>query len=115
MAGYQAILELRRLEERITSMGFRMGHPKHGNLHELDQVALFPRDDCLPIYSRDAELYIGTLENMRIWLDGYEKARTYDKVLGLSNDEKRQKKEDEYRHKELLRKLKTAGPNERKK
>ena len=108
MAGYQAVIELRKLEERIDGLGFRMGFPKHGGYSNDfgDQVALFPKGDTLPIYSRDAELYIGTLEGMRIWLDGFEKARSYDRMLGLSNEKKRERKEQTERNRQLMRSIK---------
>lgn len=108
MAGYQAFIELRKLEERIDKLGFRMGHPKHPSPYKEygDQVALFPKDDCFPIYSRDAELYIGTLESLRIWLAGFEKSREYDNMLGLSNDKKRERKEQDERNKQLMRSIK---------
>ncbi len=108
MAGYQAVIELRKLEERIDKLGFRMGFPKTRWGEEFgDQVALMPKDDCLPIYSRDAELYIGTLEGMRVWLTGFEKAREYDRMLmGKSVETKRERKEQDYRNQQLMRTIK---------
>lgn len=105
MAGYQAVIELRRLEERIDRLGFRMGHPKHGGYSNeyVDQVALFPKDDCMPIYSRDAELYIGTLEGLRVWLDGWEKLQQYHRMLLGKNFEKQVlRKEQDYRNERLM-------------
>lgn len=115
MAGYQAILSLRRLEERVDRLGFRMGNPKHGNYRNEfgDLVSLFPKEDALPIYSRDAELYIGTLEGMETWLNGFEKAREYDRMLmGKTVETKRQRSEQDYRNRELLKKIKEAGNKE---
>ena len=107
MSGYQAVIELRKLEERIGRLGFRMGFPKHGGFSNQfgDQVALFPKEDALPIYSRDAELYIGTLEGARTWLDGFEKAREYDRMLmGKAVETKRDRFEQDYRNRELMKK-----------
>lgn len=109
MAGYQSVIELRRLEERIDRLGFRMGHPKHGGYSNSfgDQVALFPKDDCMPIYSRDAEIYVGTLEGLGVWLNGYEKAREYDRMLmGKSIETKRERSEKDYRNRQLMRAIK---------
>ena len=111
MAGYQSVIELRRLEERIDRLGFRMGYPKHGGYSNDfgDQVALFPKEDCLPIYSRDAELFVGTLEGARIWLTGFEKAREYDHMLmGKTIDARRERKEQDYRNEVLMRKIKES-------
>lgn len=112
MAGYQAIIALRRLEERVDRLGFRMGMPKHGGYYKEfgDQVALFPKEDALPIYSRDAEIYVGTLEGMEIWLNGFEKAREYDRMLlGKSIETRRERKEQDYRNEQLLRQIAEAG------
>jgi hypothetical protein len=105
MAGYQSVIEVHRLEERIDRLGFRMGHPKHGGYSNEygDQVALFPKDDCMPIYSRDAELYIGTLEGLRVWLDGWEKLQQYHRMLLGKNFEKQVlRKEQDYRNERLM-------------
>jgi hypothetical protein len=112
MAGYQAVITLRRLEERIDRLGFRMGNPRSGNYRQEfgDLVSLFPKEDSLPIYSRDAEIYIGTLEGMEIWLNGFEKAREYDRMLlGKNIETKRERFEQDYRNRELLKKIKEAG------
>ena len=112
MAGYQAILNLRRLEERVDRLGMRMGNPKHGNYRQEfgDLVSLFPKDDALPIYSRDAEIFVGTLESMVDWLNGFEKAREYDRMLmGKTIETKRERKEQDYRNEQLMRQIKQAG------
>jgi hypothetical protein len=108
MAGYQSVIELHKLEERIDKLGFRMGFPKTRWSDGFgDQVALMPKDDCLPIYSRDNELYIGTLDGLRTWLSGFEKAREYDRMLiGNSVEVKRERKEQDYRNKQLMQTIK---------
>jgi hypothetical protein len=112
MAGYQAIISLRRLEERVDRLGFRMGQTKHGNYRQEfgDLVSLFPKDQEFPIYSRDAEIYVGTLEGMEIWLNGFEKAREYDRMLlGKTHETKRQRREQDYRNEQLMRQIQQAG------
>ena len=112
MSGYQTILNLRRLEERVDRLGFRMGNSKHGNYRQEfgDLVSLFPKDQELPIYSRDAEIYVGTLEGMEVWLNGFEKAREYDRMLlGKTYETKRQRMEQDYRNRELMKKIQEAG------
>jgi hypothetical protein len=110
MAGYNAVLELRRLEADLDSLGFMLCNPKHGNWSSdnySDRAGVKPKDaDALPIYSRDAELFTGTLEQIRTWLIGVKWAREYDMMLRLSDEKKRAKKEDDYRHAQMLRNLK---------
>ena len=98
MAGYQAVLSLRRLEADVDKLGFMLCAPKHGNWggNEYDdRVSVKPKDaDSLPIYTRDAELFTGSLEQLRIWLQGVQWAREYDMMLKLSDEKKRAIKED---------------------
>ncbi len=109
MAGYQAVLELRRLEADLDSMGLMLCNPKNGSWSSdnfSDRAGVKPKDaDSLPIYNRDAELFTGSLEQIRTWLVGAKWAREYDMMLRLSDEKKRTKKEDEYRHREMLRNL----------
>lgn len=96
MAGFNSILEIRRLEEQINKLGFMFAHSRHNYNNEFgDVVALKPKDaDSVPIYSRDAELFVGTLKDLQYWLKGVEWARQYDSMLRLSDDKKRAVKED---------------------
>jgi hypothetical protein len=112
MSGYHTILRIRRLEEEIDKLGFRMGNPKHGNYRQEygDVVALFPKGDCLPIYSRDAELFVGTLEEMEVWLRGWQQAYTYHNMLiGKTFETKVKRKEQDYRNNILINQIKQAG------
>lgn len=108
MSGYNTILRIRRLEDQVDKLGFRMGNSKHGNYRQEfgDVVALFPKEDCLPVYARDAELFAGTLEDLEVWIRGVEWARSYDLLLQASDDKKRAKQEEKVRHEHLIRKLK---------
>jgi len=99
MSGYQTILRIRRIEETVAKLGFMLANSKHGwDNSNPDMVALKPRDeDAVPIYSRDAEVFGGTLEELEVWLRGVEWAREYDRMLRISDNEKRAKYEDRER------------------
>ena len=117
MAGYNAVLELRRLEADLDRLGLMLCNPKHGNWGDTgfsDRAGVKPKDaTSLPIYARDAELFTGTLEQIRTWLIGVKWARDYDMMLRLSDDKKREKKEVDYRAKRMLTIL--AGEENEKK
>lgn len=109
MAGYQSVLALRRLEEEIDKLGFMLCAPKSGwggdDFNNL--AAIKPKDeDALPIYARDAEIFRGTLEELRVWVRGVHWAREYDRMLKVSDDKKRTVKEDHERGRQLIAKLK---------
>lgn len=115
MSGYHTILRIRRLEKTVDEMGFRMGNPKHGGYREGfgDTVALYPKDDEMPIYSRDAELFVGTLEEMEVWLRGWQRSVEYHRMLiGRSFERTVERKAQDHRNKQLLAKIKESTKEE---
>ena len=94
MSGYNTYTRWQRFEERAKKFGFRLANPKHGWRDSgTDYVALYPDGDHLPIYSRDAELFIGTFNDAENWLAGWERALSYDDMLRLTDRKKREKAE----------------------
>lgn len=107
MSGYNTILRFRRLEEQVEKLGFMFSHPKNGYDGDADYVALKPKDEeSAPIYSRDAEVFTGTLEDLAVWVRGVEWARNYDRMLRVSDDDKRARKEQDVRNRHLVQLLK---------
>lgn len=115
MAGYNAILELRRLEQAVDKLGFMLASPRSGDWGSNgDRVAIKPKDDtALPVYSRDAEVFTGTLEQLQTWVRGVQWAREYDEMLKLSDEKKRAKKEQDELSRQLIAKLKKDHTNEK--
>jgi hypothetical protein len=108
MSGYNLIVKIRDLEQKLEILGLMICHASHYRHDFGDVVAVRPRDaDSLPIYSRDAELFVGTLEALEYWIQGIEWARKYDRmVFGKLHDTKREKKEQDYRNEQLVITLK---------
>lgn len=108
MSGYKTIQRIRELEQQIDELGFKFSSSKHGFYEKDfgDVVTLTPKDqDSLPIYARDAEMFVGTLEDVHVWLLGVHWARNYDMMLKLSNQKKRERKEQDVRNRRLLKQL----------
>ena len=111
MTGYRTILMLRRFEQEVDELGLRIGHVKYNYSQDTDKISLMPKDDeALPIFSRDAEIFVGTVEQAQEWMRGVKWARNYDRMLKVSDDNKRAKREQYERNRLLIEKLKTAGP-----
>jgi len=112
MSGWTVIKILRQLEERVDALGMKIVDPmelsmsKYNAEQYSDRVALQPKDDSMPHYSRDALVWLGTLEELRYWLDGVEWARQYDSMLKISDDKKRNKVEADERNRQLMATLK---------
>lgn len=110
MSGWNTITRVRRLEDQVDKLGFKFKSPRHGDWEQQERsLALVPKDaDVLPIYSRDAELFVGTLEELETWLHGVRWAREYDMMLRLSDEKKRARKEQDERNRILLKTLKDS-------
>lgn len=94
MSGYETYRRFQRIEDQAKVLGFRIGNPKHGGFgrDNYDAVGVFPGEgDSLPVFSRDAELFVGTFREVEVWLSGWARAQQYDMLLRIS-DEKRRKK-----------------------
>jgi hypothetical protein len=96
---------LKRLEQTADRLGFQVTRSNHSH----QNLCLMPKDDCLPMYSRDAEFgYNGTSEGCMGFLYGWQKALEYTSMLRLTDKDKIQKKEDLYRQERLLETLKNG-------
>jgi len=110
MSGWNTIQRIKRVEQAVDELGFKFSKSKHSDWTDLHgALSLVPKDqDALPIYSRDAELFVGSLERLEDWLAGVKWARDYDMMLRLSNDTKRARKEQDERNKKLLTSIKES-------
>lgn len=110
MSGWNTIQRFKRVQEEIDKLGFKFAKSKHSDwTEEHGALSLVPKDqESLPIYSRDAELFVGSLERLEDWLAGVRWAREYDMMLRLSNDSKRVRKEQDVINKSLLTTIKEA-------
>lgn len=103
MSGYQTLRRWQRIEEHANKLGFMIGNPKHGwSSDNGDSVAIFPKDDALPTFSRDAELFSGTFRELEIWLAGWERSQQYDMLLRMTDEKRRKKFEDALRERQRL-------------
>lgn len=111
MSGWSTIQRIKRVEEEIYSLGFKFSKSKHSDFTELHgSLSLIPRDaDALPIYCRDAELFVGSLERLEDWLAGVRWAREYDVMHKLSNDKTRAAAEQKERNRQLMRTIKDGN------
>jgi hypothetical protein len=106
---WSKLQQIKRVEELATSLGFELTAGRDtwqrdgGNL-----IYLVPLDDKLPHYSRGAEIYQGTIEDISIWLDGLKWAHEYDEMIKLSSDKKRAEREQVERNRQLLKTIKTG-------
>ena len=108
MSGWETVQRIKRVEQLIDELGFKFAKSKHSDWSDSHgALSLKPKDpDALPIYNRDAELFIGTVERLEDWLAGVQWAREYDRMLKLTDDKKRTAAEQKERNRQLMRTLK---------
>jgi len=108
MSGWNTIERIRRIEKQIDALGFKFSKSKHSDWSDdHGALSLVPKDaDALPLYSRDAELFVGSIERLEDWLAGVKWARDYDMMLKLGDDKKRAAAEQKERNRQLMRILK---------
>lgn len=110
MSGYGLVVKIRRIEETLAKMGMRWGYDKHGGSWSGtefgDRVAVFPAENRLPVYSRDAQLFSGSIHELDTWLIGIQWARDYDMLMRVSDEKKRDRKEQDVLNKQLVQVLK---------
>ena len=107
MTGWNTLRKIQVLKERADLLGMKFAQYRHNDYNE-DNVALIPKDqDSLPIYTRDAILFAGSLESADQWMQGVLWAREYDRMTVDRNiDAKRVRKEQDERNRQLLKTLK---------
>ena len=112
MSGWETLKAIRLLEERVDALGLAITNPgdflgnSYNNSHYGDRVALRPKDDSMPHYSRDAIVWLGSLEELNHWLNGVNWAWQYDSMLKISSHAKRSKAEADERNRQLMSTIK---------
>jgi hypothetical protein len=106
--GWNTVQKIKRVEAMANKMGFEfsVGSNHYSDLG--DSIHLIPLGDALPHYSRGAEIFSGSVEDIGTWLEGLQWARNYDEMLRVSNEKKRTEREQVERNKQLLQMVKTG-------
>lgn len=115
MSGWGTLKAIKVLEERVEALGLEITNPGdfsgnyYANSNQYDErVALRPKGDSVPHYSRDAIVWLGTLEELGIWLNGIDWAWQYDAMLKISDHKKRSKAEADERNRQLMATIKKS-------
>jgi len=109
MSGWNQIKQVRALEEQALRLGMKFAPYRHDD-YNANNVALVPwGQESLPIYTRDAILFAGSLEGAAYFMQGILWAREYDRMTVDKNlDTKRSRKEQDLRNKHLMEIIKNS-------
>lgn len=89
------IKQLESLQYRLKKLGYVMSQSKYSYSGEY-RIGVFPMDDNVPIYSRDAELFAGDTEMIFAWVRGIEHRNEYLTMLKAVTDKKIKNLEQQY-------------------
>lgn len=83
MSEYEILLQIKRIEAKCDELGFLITKVRdYNNGFGFGNLAIIPKDnESLPPYSHDAEIFVGTVNELEHWLEGIEWARKYDRML----------------------------------
>lgn len=98
MSGMNLYQRFKNAEEFANDLGFMFCHSQYRfEDNQSDIIGLKPLADCLPVYSRDAELFGGTIRQVEIFLEGFAKAKMYLNMVGACPSAKIAGYETKYR------------------
>ena len=106
--GWNTVQKIKRVEDMANKMGFEFSAGSDRYIDGGDSIHLIPLGDALPHYRRSAEIYSGSVEDIGTWLEGLQWARTYDIMLRISSDKKREEREQVERNRQLMKMVKTG-------
>ena len=102
MIGMEAIRRIDRVRKQAKDLGFEFHTSRYGHNEGTDYISLRPAEhepftaQPLPIYTRDADIFTGDLNDIERFLSGIIWARQYDEMLKLSDHKKRRGAEQRY-------------------
>lgn len=88
---------LDRVVTTLNKLGYKINPAKYG--HQ-GLIGVYPLEDKNPLYSRDAEVYCGTIEQIMCWARGVQHQDGYLKMLKATSDERIKKLETQYINKQ---------------
>jgi len=83
---------LDKVVNALTKLGYKIKPAKYGQ----GSIGVYPLEDKNPLYSRDAEVYTGTIEQIACWMRGVEHQDGYLKMLKATSDKRIKELEEKY-------------------
>jgi hypothetical protein len=107
--------KLRTLEEMAANSGMKLkvGVNVFSTIHN-ETLSLVTHGEHLPIYTRDIELMTGSAEELIAFIIGWQKSSSYLQNLGATSKKAIERKEQDYRNKELAEMIKNGKRNDEK-
>ena len=99
---------LNTVVEGLEKIGFKIMPSKYG-YGGRTSVGVYPLQDKNPLYSRDAEVFTGTMEQISCWMRGVSHRNDYLLMLKATTEKRIQDLEEKYKkklkHEAMLEKI----------
>lgn len=102
--GMRQIRTIEIVQDRAAKLGLQFASASY--TRDYDSIALIPLGDALPVYSRDAEVFVGDLEQVDKFLRGVEWSHEYLMLIKATTQTVVARKEQDFRNEQLVRQLK---------
>lgn len=90
---------LEKVVDGLNKLGFYAKNTKYGYQDGRCLVGVYPLKDMNPLYSRDAEVFTGTMEEIQCWMRGVNHRNDYLHMLKATTEKRIQELEEKYRKK----------------
>ena len=87
---------LEKVVEGLAKIGYYVKNTKYGYRDGRCLVGVYPLEDKNPIYSRDAEVFTGTMEEVSCWMSGVNHHNAYILMLKATTEKRIQELEEKY-------------------
>ena len=87
---------LNRIVEDLHKIGFYVKNTKYGYQDGRCLAGVYPLQDKNPLYSRDAEVFTGTMEEIACWIRGVTHRNDYLTMLKATTEKRIHELEEKY-------------------
>lgn len=106
---YDVYSFIKSVEKKANDLGFKFKPYRFSDSTNAKLISLEPIDDMsYPIYSRDAQIFTGTMDQINSYLHGIEFMKQYLERLNIVSDKKISDAEQKVRNRQLMQILKDA-------
>ena len=90
---------LDRVVTGLEKLGYYVKNTKYGYQDGRCLAGVYPLKDMNPLYSRDAEIFTGTMEEIACWMRGVNHRNEYLTMLKATTEKRIEDLEEKYRKK----------------
>lgn len=106
MTGYATIHHVSKVTNSLADLGLQLTRSRHSRSENNEKdIAVIPLNNGVPIYNREVEICVGSLEHISAWIEGVKWARRYDEKCGLKSDQRRPQAEQHILEGQLIEAL----------